>query len=243
MFPSKPHNCCTPCLPVSSSSAFICLCLTPLSPSSSSAHICCESEQRSTGSPEYYLKNFHSSSRLLVSPSICCPEPKGNMGFTKRARAAENAITGYPSRFPSFSLLIQGNAGMVRTCSPLRLVYFSSHSFSSPLFLLLLQFLIFHFSPSLVLFRVIAPSVATSASVFLCGLYFAPSCSEAILPLLSGAFFIAVYHPLFSLSDFLSRASEAHIDIHKFSRHIGSIRSDFTGLMEGSKQKSQQVKS
>lgn len=111
----------------------ICPTLTPLSPS---AHMCCESEQWSTGSPEYYLKNFHSSSRLLVSPSICCPEPKGNMGFTKRARAAENAITAYPSRFPSFSLLIQGNAGMARTCSPLRRARCSSRSFFSPLFLL-----------------------------------------------------------------------------------------------------------
>lgn len=103
-------------------------------------------EQRSAGSREYYLKNFHSSSRLLVSPSICCPEPKGNMGFTKRARATENAITAYPSRFPSFSLVIQGNAGMARTCSSLGLLYFS-HSFSSPLFLLPLRSLLFHFFP------------------------------------------------------------------------------------------------
>lgn len=69
--------------------------------------------------------------------------------------------------------------------------------FPHPYFLLSFQFLIFHFSPSLVLFRVIAPSVATSASAFLRGLYFAPSCSEAILPLLSGAFSIAVFHPFF----------------------------------------------
>lgn len=35
---------------------------------------------------------FHSSSWLLVSPSICCPKPKSNMGFPKRAHTTENAI-------------------------------------------------------------------------------------------------------------------------------------------------------
>lgn len=142
MFPSKApqllHTLPPSSTPLSlSSSAFLCLRLTPLSPSSSSSHICCESEQRSAGSPEYYLKNFHSSSRLLVSPSICCPEPKGNMGFTKRARAAENAIRGYPSRFPSspsLSKATRERRGRARPsdCCASPLTHFPHHCFYFP---------------------------------------------------------------------------------------------------------------
>lgn len=203
-----------------------------LSPPSPSAHICCKSEQWSTGSPEYYLKIFHSSSRLLVSPSICCPEPKGNMGFTKRARDAENAITAYPSCVPSFSLLIQGNGEDVFTpqTSALLLSFIFLTRFYLPL-----QSLLFLSASPLGLFCLIGPSVATTASLFL-RLYFAPLCSEAILTLLFGACFI----PLFSLPDFISHTSDAHVDIHE----IRAIWSSCSGLMEeGRKGKRMEVES
>lgn len=137
------------------------------------------------------------------------------------------------------SLLSQGNAGTARTCSPLWLLCVSFLSFSSPLFLLPLQFLWFHFSPSLVLFRVIAPPVATSASAFLRRLYFAPSCSEAILPLLSGAFFIAVFHPLFLFSDFPSHICGSYW-YSQIQPAYRAIWSDFGGIMEEGKQHSHQ---
>lgn len=74
--------------------------------------------------------------------------------------------------------------------------------FPHPCFYFPLQSLLFHSASSLVLFCLISPSVATPASLFPHHLYFAPSCSEAILPLLSGAFFIPFFS--LSLSDFLS---------------------------------------
>lgn len=151
------------------------------------------------------------------------------MGFTKRARAAENAITAYPSRFPSFSLLIQGNAGMARTCSPLRRARLSSHSFSSPLFLLPPSI---PFIPFGLLTRLVLPyqPFCRHSSVSLSP----PSLFRSlVLRGNSSAPLRSLFHPLFfSLSLWLS-LTHVHIDIHEFRRHIKAIWSDSGGLMEG----------
>lgn len=176
----------------------------------------------SAGNPEYYLKKFHSSSRLLVSPSICCPELKGNVGFRERARAAEHAITAYPSRFSVLLSLSKATQERRRRAhpsdgraAPLSLVLLT------PVFSLPLQSpFLFHSASSLVLLRLIGPSVATPPSLFLRRLYFAPSCSEAILPLLSGAFFTPFSPPL-SLSPTFSHTRLTLILI--FTYQDGSV--------------------
>lgn len=159
------------------------------------------------------IGSFQSSSRLLLSPSICCPDPKSDMGFMKRVHTTENVITACSSRLPSFSLLIQSNMGLMRRAHPSHwsTSALSPFPFPSPLFLPYFQSRLFHFSSSLVLLYVIA----TSVSLFLCHLYFTPRCSEVILSPLSRALFIIIFI-LFSLS-----LSHTHLSLRPI--HTNSV--------------------
>lgn len=88
---------------------------------------------------------------------------------------------------------------------------------------------LFHSASSLVLLSLIGPSVGTPAPLFLRRLYFAPSCSEAIVPLLSGAFFIPLFSPSLSLSPTFSHTRLTLILM--FTYQDGSIR--FRRVNEG----------
>lgn len=85
---------------------------------------------RSTSSPSLLATPF---------PSICCPEPKSNMGLAKRAHSTRDAIT---ARIHLDSPSLSWNRG---ACSPLGPEHFSP--FPSPVFFFFFAPLIYFFPP------------------------------------------------------------------------------------------------
>lgn len=97
------------------------------------------------------IGGFQTSSQMLLSPSICCPHPKSDMGFMERVHTTENTITACSSHLPSFFSPYPKQQGTHETCSPLTLEYFSSplSHFHHPCFCFPLSPVYFIFPPHL----------------------------------------------------------------------------------------------